>query len=104
MFRIVMAVALFVSMSIAVVGCDPSTEVKTGTTKVTKENVLPRIDPKKEKDFVSTDTDVAVSITVRNKTKSAITLHWLDEMAGDRVHYKDIAAGAEVVQETFQDH
>lgn len=90
MFRIVMAVTLLVSLSIAMVGCDPA-----GMT---------RIEPSKEKGLVSLDTDVSVSITVRNQTKSAISLHWLDEGAGDRVHYKDIEAGAEVVQETWKDH
>ncbi len=85
-----MAVTLLVSLSIAMVGCDPA-----GMT---------RIEPSKEKGLVSLDTDVSVSITVRNQTKSAISLHWLDEGAGDRVHYKDIEAGAEVVQETWKDH
>ena len=89
MFRIVMAVTLLVSLSIAMVGCEPS---------------MPRIDPSKEKGLVSLDTDVAVSITIKNKTKSPISLHWLDEGAGDRVHYKDIEAGAEVVQQTWKDH
>ena len=89
-----MAVTLLVSLSIAMVGCDPSGS---------GGNML-RIDPSKEKGLVSLDTDVEVSITVKNQTKSAISLHWLDEGEGDRVHYKDIEAGAEVVQETWKDH
>jgi hypothetical protein len=68
------------------------------------ENILPRIDPMKEGKVKSKDTQVAVSITVRNLTKSEISLHWLDEDAGDRVHYKDIEAGGEVLQGTWQGH
>ena len=105
MFRIVMAAALLVSMSILVVGCDggaagngSSIGVKPG------ENPLPRIDPKKEKDCVSEDTDVTCMVTVRNMTKGPISLHWLDETAGDRVHYENIGAGEEVVKGTYENH
>ena len=108
MFRIGMAVALSVSLAMATVGCEngdqgPKTSSTAGVKK-TGENLLPRIDPKKEKGLKSVDTDVAVSITVRNQTQSAIALHWLDEGAGDRVHYRDIKAGAEAVQQTWKDH
>ncbi len=72
--------------------------------KAKGENILPRINPKKEGKVKSRDTDVAVKLTIRNRTGSAISLHWLDEDAGDRVHYKDIDAGAEIVQETWADH
>jgi len=75
-----------------------------GCAETVPGNRIARISPAKEKDLVSPDTDVLVSITVINKTKSPISLHWLDETAGDRVHYKDIQAGAEVIQETFQGH
>jgi hypothetical protein len=71
---------------------------------VTIENILPRINPEKEGKVKSKGTPVAVSITVRNLTKSEISLHWLDEDAGDRAHYKDIKAGGEVLQGTFQGH
>ena len=103
MFRIVVALTLLVSLSIVMVGCVDVDKAGTSGAKVAG-NIIPRIDPKKEKDLVSPDTDVAVTITVKNQTKSPVTMHWLDETAGDRVHYKDIAAGAEVVQETFQGH
>jgi len=53
---------------------------------------------------VSPDTDVLVTITVRNQTRSAISLYWLDETEGDRVHYGNIKAGAERVQGTWKDH
>ena len=92
MFRIVMVAVLAVSMSMAMTGCADAT------------GGIPRIDPKKEKDLVSPDTDVLVTITVRNQTKSEVSMHWLDETAGDRVHYKDIPAGKEVTQETYQGH
>ena len=105
MFRIAMVLAFSVSMSIAIMGCDGGAAGKGSSVGVKPgENVLPRIDPKKEKDLVSSDTDVAVTMTIRNMTKSTISLHWLDETTGDRFYYKDIKAGAEVVQETFQDH
>ena len=108
MFRTVMAVTLSVSLSIAIVGC--ATGDQAGNTTATAafgkpgENVLPRIDPKMEGKLVSLDTDVAVSITVRNQTASAVSLHWLDEGAGDRVHYQNIEAGAEAIQATWKDH
>ncbi len=95
MFRIVTVVTVLAALSIGMVGC---------VTGGQAGNTIPRIDPKKEKDLVSPDTDVLVSITIKNQTKSAISLHWLDETAGDRVFYKDIMAGAEVVQETYQGH
>lgn len=103
-----MAVALSVSLSIGTVGCATGdqggrTSSTAGVGK-TGENLIPRIDPKKEGALVSLDTDVAVSITIRNQTKSAISLHWLDEGAGDRVHYQNIKAGAEAVQQTWKDH
>ena len=103
-----MAVTLSVSLSIAIAGCVTSGQTgKTSSTAGVEKaagNPIPRIDPKKEKGLVSLDTDVAVSITVRNQTKSAISMHWLDETGGDRVHYRDIKAGAEVVQGTWKDH
>lgn len=89
MFRIVMVAVLSVSMSIAMLGCVSG---------------IPRIDPKKEKDLVSPDTDLLVTLTIKNQTKSEVSLHWLDETAGDRVPYKDIAAGKEVTQESYQGH
>ena len=103
-----MAVTLSVSLSTAIVGCifnddAPDTSSPTSVGKP-GENVLPCIDPKREGAVVSLDTDVAVSLTVRNETKSVISLYWLDEGAGDRVHYKNIKAGAEVVQATWKDH
>ena len=108
MFRLVMAVALSVSLSIATVGCatddqGPKTSSTAGLGKP-GENVLSRIDPKKEGSVVSLNTNVAVSLTIRNQTKTAITVHWLDETAGDRVHYKNVKAGAEAVQQTWKDH
>ncbi len=102
MFRTVVAVALLASLSIMMVGCVDGGKAGNGSPKI--GNLIPRIDPKKEKDLVSPDTDVAVTITVKNQTKAPVTMHWLDETAGDRVHYKDIKAGGEVVQETFQGH
>ncbi len=53
---------------------------------------------------MSPDTEVMVTITVRKQTKSEVSMHWLEETAGDRVHYKDIPAGKEVTQETYQGH
>jgi len=104
MFRIVMALALLVSLSIAMVGCDsPPVDTGGGGAKVT-ENILPRIDPSKEKGIVAPGTDVAVSVTVRNQTKSAISMHWLEESTNERIHYHDITAGAEVSQDTWEGH
>lgn len=109
-----MAAALSVSLSIAMVGCATDEPVATpepaekppSTAGVEKpaENLIPRIDPKKEKGLVSRDTAVAVSMTIRNQTQSPVSLYWLDEAAGERAYYKDIASGAEVVQETWKDH
>lgn len=104
MFKNVMILALVATMSIMVIGCDGGAGGGGNVGLKPGENALPRIDPKKEKDLVSSDTDVAVTMTVRNLTKGTISLHWLDETTGDRFYYKDIKAGAEVVQETFQDH
>jgi len=108
MFRIVMAVALSVSLSIAIVGCatsdPPEKAPSTDGVEKPAENLIRRIDPKNEKGLLSLDTAVAVSITIRNQTQSAVSLYWLDEVAGERVYYKDIQAGAEVVQETWKDH
>jgi len=102
MFRTVVALALLASLSIVMAGCENG-EIAGGGPKI-KGNILPRIDPKKEKDLVSPDTDITVVLTVKNLTKGPVTMHWLDETAGDRVFYKDIKAGGEVVQETFQGH
>jgi hypothetical protein len=93
-------------MLVAVSGCDllkPSGPEEPVVNKPT-ENILPRIDPKKEKGLVSTDTQTSVVLTVRNKTKSPVTLHWLDETDGARVYYKDVPAAGEVTQDTFEDH
>jgi|GEM_PF-3958611 len=43
-------------------------------------------------------------LTIRNKTKSTVTLHWLDETDGSRVFYKEILAGGEDIQGTFEGH
>lgn len=107
MYRMVMAVTLSVFVSIAAVGCGTGDKAgKSATASLGKpgENVLPCIDPKKEGSVVSLDTVEVVAMTVRNETKSAISLHWLDEGAGDRVYYKDVEPGAEVIQDTFKDH
>ena len=90
-----MVAVVAVSVSIAMLGCVDGEKVAGG---------IPRIDPKKEKGLVSPDTDVSVTITVKNQTKSAVSMHWLDEAAGGRVHYKDIPAGKEVTQDTYQGH
>ncbi|MDP6544445.1 MAG: hypothetical protein QGH60_10675 [Phycisphaerae bacterium] len=107
MFRIVLAVTLSVSMSIAMLGCETGGPVNTSSTAGAKkpaENILPRIDPKKEKSLVSPDGDFGVTLTVKNKTKSTVTLHWLDETDGSRVYYKEIQAGGEVMQGTYEGH
>ncbi|MDP6543255.1 MAG: hypothetical protein QGH60_04640 [Phycisphaerae bacterium] len=104
MFRIVVALTLLVSLSIVMVGCVDGGKAGNGSSVKAADNTIPRIDPKKEKDLVSPDTDVAVTITVKNQTKSPVSMHWLNETAGDRVHYHDIKAGAEILQETFQGH
>lgn len=108
--RVVLTVTLLAAMSIVITGCEgrgPVTETSstnTPTAKEPAENVLPRIDPSKEKGLVSTDTQIAVELTVRNKTKSEVTLHWLDETDGARIYYKDIPAGEEIFQGTFESH
>ncbi len=104
-----MAVVLSMSLLIAIVGCATGDQaVKTSSTggaaKKPAENILPRIDPKKEKGLVSPDTDLSVMLTVRNKTKSTISLHWLDETDGSRVQYKVIVADGEVLQGTYEGH
>ena len=107
MFRIVMAVALSVSVSIAMVGCvdgDQAGKISSAGAVKPGENILPRIDPKKEKGIVAPGADVEVSITVRNQTKSKISMHWLEESTNDRVHYHDIKGGAEVKQGTWEGH
>ena len=106
-----MAVVVLVSMSIAIVGCATgdqagkasSAGVSAGAKKPA-ENILPRIDPKKEKGLVSPDTGLSVMLTVRNKTKSTISMHWLDETDGSRVQYKLIVADGEVIQGTYEGH
>ena len=105
MLRTVTAVTLLAVLSIALVGCGSEDKgLKTSSVKEPAENVLPRIDPKKEKGLKSTDTQAAVELTIRNKTKSEVTLHWLDETDGARIYYHDIPAGGEITQGTFEDH
>ena len=110
MFRIVMAVVLSASMSIAIVGCATGDQAgKASSTDVSAakkpaENILPRIDPKKEKGLVSPDTGLSVTLTVRNKTKSTISMHWLNETDGSRVPYQSIVAGGEIIQGTYEGH
>jgi len=99
-----MIAVVSVSLSIAMLGCETGDTVKTSSAKGPAENILPRIDPKKEKGLVSPDTDLSVMLTVRNKTKSPISLHWLDETDGSRVQYKLIGPGAEVLQGTYEGH
>jgi len=106
MFRIVMVATVSVSLSIAIVGCTGES-VKTSSTsgaRKSAENILPCIDPKKEKGLVSPEGGLGVMLTVRNKTKSTVTLHWLDETDGSRVFYKEILAGGEDLQGTFEGH
>ena len=97
MFRIVMAVVLSVSLLIAMVGCE-APALKPG------EYAIPRIDPKKEKGIAAPGTDVEVSITVRNQTRSKISVNWLEESTNERVHYHDVQPGAEVKQDTWEGH
>ena len=106
MFRIVLAVALSVSLSLAMLGCSGDGSVKTSSAGAKKpaEKVLARIDPKKEKGLVSDEGELSVMLTVKNKTKSKITLHWLDETDGSRVYYKEIPAGGEILQGTYKGH
>ncbi len=99
-----MVATLAVSVSIAIVGCTGKS-AKTSSTNISPaENVLPRIDPKKEKGLVSPEGGLGVMLTIRNKTKSTVTLHWLDETDGSRVFYKEILAGGEDIQGTFEGH
>jgi len=107
MFRTMLAVTLSVSLSIAMLGCETGGPVKTSSTAGAKEpaeNILPRIDPKKEKGLVSPDGGFSVILTVRNKTKSTVTMHWLDETDGSRVFCKTIPAGGEIIQGTYKGH
>ncbi|MDP6522595.1 MAG: hypothetical protein QGI24_02950 [Kiritimatiellia bacterium] len=99
MFKSMMALTLVLAVATVMVGCATVEQAaKPG------ENVLPRIDPAKEGTLVSPDTQLGVDLTVRNMTKSAVTLQWLDEASGGRVYYKDIPAGGEVYQGTWQGH
>jgi len=102
MFRTVMVTLVSAIVSTAIIGCDAST-VNTGGKP--GENILPRIDPKKEATIVEpATTDVEATVTVRNLTKSKISMHWLEESSGDRVHYHDVAAGKEVEQGSWEGH
>ena len=110
MLRTVTTVTLLAVLSIALIGCETedgalkTSSTNTPAARAPAENVLPCIDPKKEKGLKSTDTQVAVELTIRNKTKSEVTTHWLDETDGARIYYHDIPAGGEITQGTFQDH
>ncbi|MDP6633462.1 MAG: hypothetical protein QGG42_01015 [Phycisphaerae bacterium] len=72
--------------------------------KNSSEYILPRIDPKKEEGIVAPGTDVAVSVTVRNQTAGKVSMIWLEESSGSRIHYHDIAPGSEVSQDTWEGH
>jgi|ETNmetMinimDraft_26_1059896.scaffolds.fasta_scaffold221738_1 hypothetical protein len=99
MLKSMMDLTLVLAVAGVMVGCATVEQAtKPG------ENVLPRIDPAKEGKLVSPDTQVGVDLTIRNTTKSAVTLEWLDEASGGRVHYKDVPAGEEVYQGTWQGH
>lgn len=99
MFKSMMALTIVLALACVMVGCATIEQVaKPGG------NTVPRIDPAKEGTLVSPDTQVNVKITVKNETKSAVTMQWLDEDSGARVQYKQIAAGKEAVQETWQGH
>ncbi len=120
MVRAIMLVSLSVFMSIAMLGCNADEAPKVDVTKkapeVVKapeapaapkapaENVVPRIDPKMEKGLISPDTEVMVTLTVRNKTKGVLTMYWLDEIDGERVQYRDVDAGGELAQDTWEGH
>jgi len=83
----------------------PKVTVKTPEKpKAPTENIVLRIDPKLEKGLISPDTEVMVTLTVRNKTKGMLTMYWLDEIDGERVQYRDVEAGKELIQDTWEGH
>jgi len=101
MFRTLTATAVLVSLSIVMAGCE-SPGINTGAKP--GENVLPRIDPKKEDGLVAPGTDIQATVTVRNLTGSKVSMHWLEESTGDRIHYHDVPAGKEVAQGSWEGH
>jgi hypothetical protein len=122
MFQNAAIVSLSVLLAVAMLGCDagdggtskiappdaPTVAVKTPKVpeppKAPAENVVPRIDPKMEKGLISPDTEVMVTLTVRNKTAGTLTMYWLDEIDGERVPYRDVEAGKELLQDTWEGH
>lgn len=79
-----------------------TTAVAATVNEPTRE--LTRIDPS-TKEIKSSDDDDAAAITllVKNDRAGAVTLSWIDEY-GDRVHYKDVDAGAELEQGSYEGH
>jgi hypothetical protein len=62
------------------------------------------IDPKREKQIKSPGGNgIQVMLSIKNNTATTVKLHWIDR-SGNRVPYKDIKAGEEIVQRSFEDH
>jgi hypothetical protein len=111
MYKRMMGLGVLGFASFVIAGCamtdqaaKPAAKTSSAGTQKAGENVLPRIDPKKEKGIVKEGSDVSVELTVRNQTSGEVSLYWLDENTNERVHYHDINAGEELAQGTFEGH
>jgi hypothetical protein len=104
MFRTVTILAVLASISIVIPGCSDQKPDAAPAAKVPGENIIPSMDLKKEKGLVSPDSKINIMITVRNKTKDAVSMFWLDETDGQRSFYYDVAPGTERNQHSYDGH
>jgi hypothetical protein len=104
MFKTVTILAVLASISIVIPGCSDQTPDAAPAAKAPSENIIPSMDLKKEKGLVSLDSEIIITVTVRNKTKGTVTMYWLDETDGQRALYNDIAPGGELDQDTYDGH
>ncbi|MFP6612401.1 MAG: hypothetical protein VB835_08850 [Pirellulales bacterium] len=67
-------------------------------------NYYIRIDPKREKDITSPGGNgIEVMLSIKNNSEGPVKLYWIDRTGG-RVPYKDIKAGDEIKQRSFESH
>jgi hypothetical protein len=75
----------------------PASSKKSGMKKLTL------IDPAKEKNIRSGGNGLAVQLTFRNQSKTKVVVYWINT-SGERVQYKEIKPGGQVLQGTYSGH
>ena len=75
----------------------PASSKKSGMKKLTF------IDPAKEKNIRSGGNGLAVQLTFRNQSKTKVVVYWINT-SGERVQYKEIKPGGQVLQGTYSGH